>query len=294
MVGAFFTGRNFGESTKPVPDTEKTESAQDSVCQSSEEYKNLKDRFQNLLDSADLKKADEVLGQVMSILLADLSLHLSDEKMKDLQEGKLICARNQADVDKQKREASKAEVKDTLIEPIVKMATATEKVPNEKKFKSNEWVLINAEDDSQVRSALEKLQVKSLTPLLETARPSTMDQTKLIAGSYQGTIYAVNKQAFGTLKMEIFVREESTSPIHGNIRVFREGKEISNSSFDRSSLGYTPDGFSSQLIDFGGGSSYLQIYKLVNQPKIAGIMYERLPNGTTKKIGSFILTNTSF
>lgn len=289
VVGAFFTGRNFGESTKP--ESEKTESPQDSVCQSSEEYKNLKDRFQNLLDSADLKKADEVLGQVMSILLADLNLQISDEKMKDLQEGKLICARNQADANRQNKDALKPEIKDLVETP--KILPSKNILPNENKFKSNEWVLLNSEDDSQTASALEKLQVKSLTPLLEKARHSTIEQTKSIAGTYQGTIYAVNKQAYGTLKMNVYIREDEKAPIHGFIKIFRDGTESISKSFDALTLGYSPEDFSAQLIEIGS-TSYIQIYKLINQPKIAGIMYERLPAGTTKTIGTFILVNTSF
>lgn len=93
IVAAFLFGRNYGEKTvveskeyiKMRSDSAQTEKAE-------AELAGLKAKFQDLLDdSSDLKKADEVLSKIMTVFLADLSLHLSEDKEKDLSIGKAAC-----------------------------------------------------------------------------------------------------------------------------------------------------------------------------------------------------------
>ena len=43
------------------------------------------------------------------------------------------------------------------------------------------------------------------------------------------------------------------------------------------------------MIIIENGSRYFQIYKINETQQLAGYFYERLINGTTKKIGTFIL-----
>ena len=75
VVGAFFFGRNYGEVTQVESSEFKTLKSDNFNNQNAQvELKNLKEKFQNLLDSSDLKKADEVLGKIMTIFFFFFSL----------------------------------------------------------------------------------------------------------------------------------------------------------------------------------------------------------------------------
>lgn len=103
----------------------------------------------------------------------------------------------------------------------------------------------------------------------------------------------VTGKVYATLVIDIHNVPENTSPISGSIKIFKNGKETSNNSFDTSHLGYAPESSSAMVLSIGA-TDYLQVYKSESLQKIAGIYYERLPNGTTKTIGTFILSRTDF
>jgi hypothetical protein len=296
VVGAFFFGRNYGEVTQVESSEFKTLKSDNFNNQNAQnELKNLKEKFQNLLDSSDLKKADEVLGKIMTIFLADLSLQVSEDKQKDFELGKQVCVMKTPDPAKTAKTEVKPEAKidpkHEDEEPVVE--TKKRGIKNEGKFKVAEFEITEAQDTASIRKALEQLELKKLDSILDGAPRSSFQQSKKFFGVYRGSVIDTTGKIYGTMIMDIRNTPAAKSPIKGSLKLFRDGVETTGSDFDNDALGYTSEGFAATIIQIGS-RGYIQVYKSESIQKIAGIYYERLPNGTTKTIGTFILSRTDF
>lgn len=275
LVAAFLFGRSYGEKTisdskeyiKMRSDASRAESAQ-------VELAGLKTKFQDLLDSSDLKKADELLSKIMVVFLADLSLHLSEDKEKELSFGKAMCASRPSTAP---------------AEPIPTAPTKTKTVKNTGKYRSQEWILIHSRSDSEIRRNLKKLELKDLDIYLKDAPVTTLQKSEKYFGLFRGSVFDVNQKEYGTLTLDLAPTKNSKDEdvIKGKIEFFRNKNIESTSSFTTNHFGHSPEGFSGTVATFD--SRQLQIYAIENSRKLAGYIYERLPNGTTKTIGTFIL-----
>ncbi len=296
IVAAFFFGRSYGEQTKTESSEFKNLKSDSFNNQNAqEELKNLKEKFQKLLDSSDLKKSDEVLGKIMTIFLADLSLQLTADQQKDIEIGKIACVSKSPEP----VVAIKTELKSEIMtnpkhedeEPVIEVKKSG--IKNEGKFKAAEFQIIESEDISSIQKALSQLELKKLDSILDGAPHSSFEQSKKFFGSYRGSIIDVTGNVYGTIIMDIKNTPADKSPIAGTIRMFKDGKAISTSTFSSTELGFTSEKFKATIVPFGP-NRYLQIYKTEALQKIAGIMYESLPNKTTNTIGRFILSRTDF
>lgn len=293
IVSAFFFGRNYGEETKTESSEFKTMKSDNFNNQNAQtELSNLKIKFQKLLDSSDLKKADEVLGQIMTIFLADLSLQLTDQKQKEFDEGKKLCSSNVA-INQLPRKSEPAPEPKATVEPEVEKPAPKAASNGNARFKMGEFEMSEARDVRDIRKALNKLEVKKIDTLLDEAPHSTFQQSKRFFGVYRGSIIDVTDHVFGSIVFEIYNEPSEKSPIKGSIKLYKDGNSISDSNFTTDLLGISPEGSSATIITVGP-KHYLQVYKVESLQKIAGIYYERLPNGTTNTIGSFILSRTDF
>jgi hypothetical protein len=297
IVASFFYGRSYGEKTLTESSEMKNLRSENYLNQNSQaELDNLKTKFQSLLDSSDLKKADEILGKVMTIFLADLGLRLSEAKQNELDEGKRICLQNQNNLIQKKTTEVVEETKTTTsTEPV---AAVKEKDPLEIKnlaqFKGAEFAIHEAQNTADIRKALEKLEVKKIDSLLDGAADSTPEQSKKFLGSYRGTVVAADKTEYGTLVMNIEDSGNKEAPFKGVIQLFRGGNASSTSRFTTSNLGFAANNSSALIVNNGSGSSFLQLYKIEKLNKVAAIYYDRLPNGTSKTLGTVILSRTDF
>jgi hypothetical protein len=292
IVSAFFFGRNYGEVTKTESSEFKTMKSDNFNNQNAQtELNNLKDKFQKLLDSSDLKKADEILGQVMTIFLADLSLQLSEQKQKEFDEGKKLCSSN-AIINQVAQKAEPAVENKALAEaeekPAAKAATRLSA-----RFKMGEFEMSEARDVRDIRKALSKLEVKKIDTLLDGAPVSTFQQSKAFFGTYRGSIIDVTGNAYGSIIFNIQNVPSESQPIKGSIQLYKNGEIMSNSNFTTDSIGSSPINSSATVLNVGP-KHFLQVYKIEYSQKIAGIYYEQLPNRTTKTIGTFILSRTDF
>ena len=280
VVGAFFFGRSYGEETKTESSEFKTlKSDNFNNGNAQEELKNLKEKFQRVLDSSDLQKSNEVLGNIMTIFLADLSLQLTTDQQKDIEIGKQFCMIRAP-------------------EPAVTFKTENKPARNieiklSAKFKMGEFEMSEARSVSAIRKALNKIELKKVSTLLDGAPASTFQQSKKFFGVYRGSILDVTGQIYGTIVFEIFNVPSEKSPIKGSIKMYRNGDPITESNFTSDSLGNSPEISSATIVNMGP-KHYLQLYKIESMQKIAGIYYESLPNGTTKTIGTFVLSRTDF
>jgi hypothetical protein len=286
LVAAFVFGRSYGEKTiteskefiKMRSDSSETE-------KSASELAALKTKFQNLLDSSDLKKADEVLSKIMTIFLADLSLHLSEDKEKDLSVGKAQCAAPPA------KTAPESRSQDTAVDRHSQSEDKSETKTNPQiaKYKSNEWLLINSRDDFEIRKNLKKIELKDIDAYLKNAPSKSFKESEKYLGSYKGRVIDVNNKEYALLSVDLkpIKNTKNEDAVKGHIVFFRNGEQESTSDF-------APNGFGDGPAEFSGvvhsmGNRRLQFYSIQDSQRLAGYVYERLPNGTTKTIGTFIL-----
>jgi hypothetical protein len=296
VVGAFFFGRNYGEETKVESSEFKTlKSDNFNNNNAQEELANLKEKFQKLLDSSDLKKADDILGKIMTIFLADLSLQLTENQQKDIEIGKQACVMKlpepQVTVKTDHKPEIKSDPKHEEEEPVVE--TKKSGIRNEGKFKAAEFEILEAQSAEDMARALKNLELKKIDSLLEGAPNSSFQQSKKFFGTYRGTILDSTGKIYGTMILDVKNTPAAKSPITGSFKLFKDGKESVGSDFSTDSLGYSPEKFGATVIQMGS-RGYIQVYKAESIQKIAGIYYERLPNGTSKTIGTFILSRTDF
>ncbi len=296
VVGAFFFGRNYGEETKVESSEFKTlKSDNFNNKNAQEELVNLKEKFQKLLDSSDLKKSDEVLGKIMTIFLADLSLQLTQDQQKDIEIGKRACVMKMPEP----MVAVKTEIKPEIkadpkhVDEAKPIVTTPKLEKNAARFKAGEFEIEEARDTDSLREALKKLELRKIDSLLDGSPESNFQQSKKLFGTYRGSIVDVTGKLYATLVFDIHNTPEEKSPIKGSIKIYKNGDLTNNSSFSSSGLGYSPEG-SSAMVVTAGPNNYLQVYKSESTQKIAGLFYERLPNGTSKTIGTFILSRTDF
>lgn len=293
VVTAFFLGRNFGEESRNESTEIKTLKSENFQNRNAQvELENLKEKFQKLLDSADLKKANEVMAQIMTIFLADLSLRLTDQQQKDFNDSrKMVCAPVPASTTAEAKE--KQNKNEVLSEAtVMKAVEAQNPRINMAKFKSSENDLLTAEDTFRIKDLLKEVEVKKIDTLLDGALMETHAQSKRFVGTYRGSIIDVTNNVYGTLVMEAQSDPEEENMYNGSIQIFKGGKRISNTRFSSTAIAYAGNNSQAALIDVGG--NYLQVYKIEASQKIAGIYYDRLPNGTSKTIGTFVLSRTDF
>lgn len=293
VVVAFVFGRSYGEqSILESKEFKDTKSNLADSARADEELKLMKDKFQSLLDSADLKKADEVYGKMMTLFLVDLGLRISDQQQKDLDAGKtqlLMCAAQSGQA--------------PAIKPVVPAQVSTPKALTEAeapkvqrfsqmpagRFKSTEWTLVNSSSNSEILRNLEKVKLTDIDAFLKGAPQTGIADLQKYFGTFRGRVSAVDGSNYGSLVVEVGPAEK-VNQVTGEVKFFREGKVQSNSAFTSDSWGYRPEGYQGNMVSMG--DRYLQIYKIESSDKIAGNFYERLPNGTTKLIGSFVLNRT--
>lgn len=292
IVAAFLFGRSYGEKTV-IESKEYIKMRSDSVQteKAEAELSGLKAKFQDLLDSSDLKKADEVLSKIMTVFLADLSLHLTEEKEKDLSIGKASCISRSA-AEQIVALAPKPEAQNNSLSEKSAQSTQVESklaTKNTGKYRSQEWILVNSQTDSEIRRNLKKLELKDLDIYLKGAPETNREKSEKYLGSYRGRVFDVNQKEYGYLTLDLAPAKNNKDEdvLKGKIEFFRNNNSESTSNFTTDHFGYSPEGFSGTVVSLGGRQ--LQIYAIENTHKLAGYFYERLPNGTTKTIGTFIL-----
>lgn len=294
IVIAFVSGRNYGEtSVLESKDYKETKSHIADNARSDEELRLMKEKFQTLLDSADLKKADEVYGKMMTLFLVDLGLRVSEQQQKDLDTGKAqlaLCspsstpaatAKTKEKIEEAPVEAPKTHVEENKTPRFSKL--------NSGRFKSTEWTLVNSSSNEEILRNLEKVKLTDIDSFLKGAPETPFADLQKYYGTFRGRVSAVDGSNYGSLVVQIGPGEKANN-VTGEVKLYRNGNNESTSNFTSNSWGYTPLGYQGNMVSMGG--RFLQIYKIENADKMAGNFYERLPNGTTKLIGSFVLSRT--
>lgn len=286
IVSAFITGRNYGEKTVVETTDYKTmSSAEQRISQTESELNNIKEKFQNLIDQNNLSKKEDMYSKMMTFLLVDLGLRLTEEKQKEYDSAiKNAVVETKREVAEEKQETQK---------PTAPKEKKWSK-HSASKFKSYEWMLQNTQTDLEARKILKDLEIKDLDSLLKDATNTDEQKGEKLFGTYRGKIFGVDHKEYGSLvislKEKLSEVESDKKGLEGDVKIYRKGQSIGSSEFTQNNLGLTPLGTEGIIIEAGG--RYYQFYKIENSQKLGGYFYERLTNGTTKTIGSFLLTQT--
>lgn len=288
FVGSFLYGRNYGEQTFKQSEEYlqfvKTKDEQNFI---KSEIENAKAKIQNILDASENKKSDVILAQLLQVFLTDLRLKTQNQKFENEKSTANLVATEDTGAKKTLSEDSSAtqNSKPALIEESVA------KKPKEfdfKKLKSYEWILLNAQGSEDVAGNLKNLEIKNMDSYMAAAEDSRPQDENQLFGSYRGRIMDITNKEYGTFFIDIAAQpEEGKDHFKGSIKLFRNGRQESTNNFSGSKLGYRFENSSGIVINFG--SNYYQLYKIPQTQQIAGFYYERLVNGTTKTIGSFVL-----
>lgn len=293
IVIAFVSGRNYGETAITESKEYKDQkSLLSDNARSEAELRLMKEKIQTLLDSADLKKADEVYGKMMTLFLVDLGLRITEQQQKDLDTGKAqlsVCS---------PLVKNSAGIKEKLPEELPKPQFEEVKVVKDPKFshlamgrfKSTEWTLVNSTSNAEILRNLEKVKLTDIDSFLKGAPETPFADLQKYYGTFRGKVSAVDGSNYGSLVVAIGPATDKNNHVSGEVKLYRNGNNESTSNFTSNTWGYTPSGFQGNMVSMGG--RFLQIYKIENADKLAGNFYERLPNGTTKIIGSFVLNRT--
>lgn len=280
-VGSFMYGRNYGESNyKESLEYKNLIKTQEDLNFTKSELENLKAKFQNIADSSENKKQEELLGQILQVLLVDMGLKISNpesftkinKEQKPEPPIKVVEKTNPA----QHQTVPKAE---------------KEKKYDYKKLKSYEWILKNSQIKEDLKKNLKNVEIKDLNLFLTNARQATVNDLQDYFGSYRGRIIDINSNDYGSLLITMSPYSASDGMmIKGEIKIFKNEKESMSKNFNTNKIGYVVDGTGGFIID--NGDRFFQVYKINETQQLVGYFYERLVMGTTKTIGTFILNRT--
>ncbi len=281
-VGGFMAGRNYGEKTfRETADFKELVKANEELKFTRAELETVKTKFQNILDNADTKKQEELLGQILQIFLADLGLKAAN---KAILENAAVAP----------TKPENAEIK----KPVLELVENKEKVKTEKEFdlkklKSYEWILANSRDSEEIQKNLKNVEVKDLTSFLKLAKAEPLQAFEPIFGTYRGRMFDILKNEYGSILMDIkLMKKNEKDYVKGDIKIFMNGAEKSGNSFESSQLGFKIEGSEGFVINFNNNKRFWHVYKMKDTQQLAGFMYEQMVNGTTKTIGSFVLNRT--
>ncbi len=285
-VGGFMAGRNYGEKTyRETADFKDLVKAHEELKFTRAELETVKTKFQNIIDGADNKKQEEILEQIQQVFLADLGLAVAKQQAFKIKPVIKEPATETAVVAKQ-------EVRKQASENVEPKEPKPEKQYDYKRLKSYEWILTNSRDREEIKKNLKNVEIKNLDLLLKKSTQPPPDQLGSIFGAYRGRIMDINKKEYGSLAVQIFpqIKPDAETLLKGSIKIFKNGQEQSSKSFLTNRLAYQAQDSAGFLID--SGSQFYQVYKISETQQLSGYMYERMVNGTTKTIGTFVLNRT--
>ncbi len=283
LVGAFMYGRNYGELTYRESEEYKSlVKAKEDLTFVKADLENAKVKLQNIIDGAENKKQEELLAQILQVFLVDLGLRVSDHQANSLNKT--------ATVPPTAPEQAKPALQKSTKDQVVVESPKEEKKFDIKKLKSYEWILTNSATKEDLAKNLKNVEIRNLNLFLQGARAPAISEFEPIFGSYRGRIDDVNQKEYGSMLIEINANQQSEKPsAKGNIKIFRENSGTMENNFSTNTLGFSVEGSTSFVINPGNDNKFYQLYKIKETQQLAGFFYERLANGTTKTIGSFVL-----
>lgn len=285
VAAAFVFGRNYGEKTyREGAEYKDFIKEKEDLNYSKNEFENAKAKLQNIVDSADHKKTDELLGQILQVFLADLGLRV---QYRDL-----ILKQAQMPPAAAPAVTIAPKIPETISEAPRQRGNSSGWTKAQlNKFKSYEWMLENSGGGAETFRVLEKLKLKNLVQASGDLNYSK-DECEEFLGTYSGKLNDTLKKYIGTLTFDFRTGKiDNVSSYYGTISLRNEANSNDLSEKIGNHCGRKISGLVGRVFNLTS-DRYIQVYKLSNLEKLAGNFYEVLPNGTTHPAGAFILGRT--
>ncbi len=282
-------GRNYGEKTyRETEEYKELVKAKNQLTFANSELQNVKAKFQNIIDGSANRKQEELLGQILQVFVADLGLRVAENQALLTKETPAVVVSGAAP----KTEVN-AEKLRSPTPTIEKEIARPQKTFDLKKLKSYEWILTNSASADDVHKNLKYVEIRNLNDFLALAKDAPIQSFQSIFGSYRGYILGVDGKNYGTMLIEISSNATALEKpeAKGTIKIFKENRDTMSSNFTTHAIGKIVDGSGCVILNPGQDNKFYQVYK-VRDSQLAGYFYERLTNGTTKTIGSFVLNRT--
>lgn len=293
LLVAFLAGKGHGEKVfLESEEYKQIQASQDELEYTRAELENTKAKLQNIVDQGVNKKTDELLGQILQVFLADLGLRIQNRETLL----KLAAKNTPEAATSSSQPAPITRLEDTSLQTETlanTVKTVTSNKPwtrrNYSEFLSIENKLLNSTSEQQILQNLERLRINNIKSYLEASVDTQGDQYEKFQGTYKGKVLDINGNHYGSLSFKLDIEViGSEKKISGEIAFSSEQHGTGMHTFSGNSLGKTIDGLSTVVVNSGTNKFY-QFYKLHNKNRIVGNYYEKMPNGTTKLIGKFIL-----
>lgn len=249
-----------------------------------EEYQNLKSLEERY------KKADEILGKIVTVFLADLGLKLNF-KPTSLQflESSSGTSRNDD------LSSTQALVKTSETPSAIK-AGAQDPVKSSSVPLSIEWAkkedhLLEIRDEKEAFDELRKMPIPDLYSTLRKSRDATAAEALMIEGRFQGEITFFNHKEYKTdWLIEWEVRLKSVDKANGSSEIMLTRKSDGVTfSHARGSGTFKEflrvDGSKALIVNVQGDDGYIQVYPLNNTEQWVGNYYEKKKSGTYEFVG---------
>jgi len=231
-------------------------------------------------------KADEILGKIMVIFLADLGLRVSQSAQTSAKQPPLVS---------DQRCAPPA----SALAPVISAAPMISPKENDaKRWASQEAKLLNLRYEQSVPALLRRLKIDDLDSSIKTSQAFSNKGGVLASlnGSFEGrsNVSFDDKKRSWYIHIELAGTMEGKEKLSGNlkIRLLENGKVFSNSSNSGSIVAFREflGGESQAILAKVSDGLYFQLYYLKELDQLAGNIYRRSSDvGNFEHIGSMSL-----
>jgi hypothetical protein len=291
MAAAFFVGKGYGEQTFFASDSYKEiAKTKEELNYTRSELENAKVKLQNIVNNADRQKTDELLAQILQVFLADLGLQIQNRELI-LQQAKNSASVTSVPAEKPIEKPSQPEIKAPNTETQASAATDSNLQTESQKtkaqldaekrlrqLKSDEWMLLNSEFS---RKLLDKVTIKNMSSFIAAANP-VVDDCQGYLGRFRGDFRAVDGTRQGSI---IFELGDLNGTLGGKIS-WVKAPAPTISTMLSGSCGLRNKDLLARIFTLSD-SLYLQMYPINESRELTGNIYEKLPVGNARKIGSF-------
>lgn len=290
LVAASFASFKVGQKSVKAPEHDET-AAEEKVKANLveltradfEEYQKLKtleERYQ---------KADEILGKVVTLFLADLGLRLGYKPtpLAQLQNSCAPCA-------------NPVNQPPPAPLPVATVAAAATPAPNphaNPAWRSLEVRIANERDPDQALETLRRMEIPDIMSTLQGSKDLRMREALEVEGHFMGDIRFFNRKVHKSdwsIEWQVGLKRGSKVNGEGFIRITdkADGKQLSRTGFDSGSLKdfQKPDGGRGLIVDVYGNDGYIQIYQLGGSNDMwVGNFYEKIGLGKFEMSGQVVL-----
>lgn len=289
ILAVLFLGAGIWIGRESLPKSPPQTSVPDDVLERANKYTALQNKFSDLAEidfdeflrlktlEEKYRKADEILGKILLIVLADLGLKLSPEKV--------AFAKN-ATEPKQAPSLQPVPNVTTRLAPTPTVAPAIASSGINSPWVQAEARLKNLKNDQDIDAFLKAAKIPDLMfALRQSKHPTTLDETmKSVNGRFEGEVIHNNGTGRRFHMVLSATLRQGKEGLRGrsDVELWENGKRISRATDrgDVQAFRQFPSG-SETLILKASPVHYFQLYHLADQDEFIGNYYEKAKNDET-------------